>query len=48
MWSNFKGWLAEPFKQPMSALDWFLIVGLVLICAVVWSFVLKHVLETVE
>lgn len=48
MWSNFKAWLSEPFKAPVSGFDLFMIVGLVLVSAVLWNILLRHIFEGLE
>lgn len=40
---DFKTWLASPFQADMSALDWFLFVGLLIVIFTVWGFVFRHV-----
>jgi len=35
--------LASPFHSTLSALDWFLIVGLILVASYVWSRVVRTI-----
>lgn len=50
MWQNFKDWLAKPFKdmRDMSAWDLFMVVGLVIVCVIIWRIILVHLFETIE
>jgi hypothetical protein len=36
-------WLNRPFTSPMSAIDVFLLVGIVLTAVLVWNLVLYHI-----
>lgn len=38
-------WIHQPFTQPMSLWDLFLVVGAVLVFAMLWARVLAHVGE---
>ena len=38
-------WIQQPFTTQGSLLDWFLITGVVLVSAVLWSRVLAHIGE---
>lgn len=48
MWKNFKGFMAEPFKTEMSALDWFLFIGMILIILILWNIILRHIREVAD
>lgn len=37
----FKAWLARPFDADMSAFQWFLFWGLLIIIAVAWKLILS-------
>lgn len=41
-WSNFKKWLAQPYSEDMSALHWFLFLGLLIALTFLWSQILRH------
>lgn len=41
-WEAFKDWLAEPYKDEMSALGWFYFIGLLIIISFAWRFILMH------
>lgn len=43
--SKFTGYLAHPFKTDMSALNWFLFVGLILVFVFLWSRVIGAAAE---
>lgn len=38
-------WVHQPFTSQMDLWHWFLIVGVVLVSAILWSFVIKHIEE---
>jgi hypothetical protein len=40
-----KAWMKQPFTTQMDLIHWFLIVGVVLVSAVLWSRVLSHFRE---
>jgi hypothetical protein len=40
-----KTWIKQPFTTQMDLVHWFLIVGVVLISAVLWTRVLAHFRE---
>ena len=35
----------QPFSADMSAVDWFLFIGLVLIIMIMWRIILHHITE---
>lgn len=35
----------QPFRADMSAVDWFLFVGLFLIIMILWRIILNHITE---
>jgi hypothetical protein len=35
----------HPFRADMSAVDWFLFVGLLLVIMVLWRIILRHIVE---
>lgn len=41
--SHVKSWLAKPFNEDMSAVQWALFVGLILVILVMWRIVLHHI-----
>ena len=42
MFNRFKKWLAEPYGDDMSALDWFWFLGLIIVLAAIWQLILRH------
>lgn len=42
---NLKAWLAQPYTgaTQMSALQWFLLVGLIITISAAWRLILKHI-----
>ncbi len=45
MWDDFKNWAAHPFSADMSALHWFLFLGLLIVLATLWGMILRTVKE---
>jgi hypothetical protein len=45
MLASFKDWWAKPFSADMPALEWVAFVGLLIIAAILWNFVLSHLRE---
>jgi hypothetical protein len=45
MWDSFKGWMTRPFSADMSAAEWFLFVGLVIVIMAVWRMIFMHLKE---
>jgi hypothetical protein len=43
LWEDITGILTAPFTQPLNLKTLFLIVGLVLIFAGAWFFILNHI-----
>lgn len=41
--SSLKGWLNKPFDESMSAVDWFLFVGLMLAIIWLWSRIIVRI-----
>lgn len=39
---KFKDWASAPYRGDMSALDWFLFTGLIIIAIIGWRFILAH------
>lgn len=48
MWANFQKFLNRPFDNDMTAVDWFLFIGLLIAISVAWRFILKHIMEWAE
>lgn len=47
MWEWFQSFMARPFRAEMSALDWFLFLGLILIIMILWRMILRHIGEAI-
>jgi hypothetical protein len=43
MLERFRNWYQTPFRADMSALDWFLFVGLLIAISVAWNIILRHI-----
>lgn len=38
---SFQAWLAQPFSTNMSAAQWFLFFGLIMVIALLWHIILQ-------
>jgi hypothetical protein len=45
IWETFQAWLAAPYHGEMSALQIFLLIGLVLVFIVLWTRILARISE---
>lgn len=45
MLANIKTWYESPYAENMSAIRWFLFVGLLLILGIVWTVIIKHLTD---
>jgi len=43
--NRFVAWVKRPYDSDMSALDWFLLVGLVVVAVFAWRSILNKVLD---
>jgi hypothetical protein len=43
LWSDFKSWYSAPFQSDMSAGEWALFVGLLIVSLMAWGFVFRHI-----
>lgn len=48
MWQQLKAWYADPFDADNSATDWFLFIGLVIVSAILWKLILRHIIDGVS
>lgn len=48
MLDGFENWLHQPFRADMSALDWFLFLGLLIIIMALWRLILVHITEAID
>ena len=42
IWQNFKSFIARPFSADMSAVNWFLFIGLLVIASLGWRIILGN------
>lgn len=45
IWDDLKQSWKQPFRADMSAADWFLFLGLIIVILVAWRIILNHILE---
>lgn len=43
--SRLSGWAAQPFSSQMNLWGWFLFTGLIIVIAILWTRVLRHIIE---
>lgn len=43
MLESLTAFLQRPFKAEMTALDWFLFIGLILAMMIAWRLILTHI-----
>ncbi len=43
MMERFKAWVRQPFSADMSALDWFLFMGLLILISALWQIIFAHI-----
>jgi len=52
MWNNFKSefsdWATQPFAEDMPASHWFLLIGFVIVCIVLWNIILTHLFDAIR
>lgn len=48
MWDKFKAWAAQPFSTDMSATEWFLFIGLLIVITAMWNVILFHLTRAVR
>jgi hypothetical protein len=42
---RFKAWLNRPFDPGMSAAQWWLFFGFVILCFALWAILMRHITE---
>ena len=47
MWQKFKAWASEPFSVDMTAGEWFLFIGLLIVIIALWNIILFRISELV-
>lgn len=48
MLAKIKAWHADPFGSDMSATEWFLFIGLLIVCVILWRILLAHIIEGIN
>jgi len=48
MFANLKAWWNNPYSPSMSAVGWFLFIGLLLVVLAVWGIVTSHLRAAVD
>jgi hypothetical protein len=48
MLEHFKAWAKQPFSVDMTAGEWFLFVGLIIVILVLWNIILFRITELVR
>lgn len=48
VWGKFKVWASHPFSVDMTAGEWFLFIGLLLVIVVLWNIILFRIVELVR
>lgn len=43
MFASFQSWFQKPFSSDMSAVDWFLFVGLLVVITGLWAMIFRHI-----
>jgi hypothetical protein len=48
-WSDFTAWAKQPFSVDMPLFpDFFLLVGVFIVFAIIWNILLRHLMEALE
>ena len=48
MVKEFKTWAAQPFSVDMTAGEWFLFIGLIVLILGAWNLLLYHIISAVR
>jgi len=48
MWQTFKQWAQKPFSVDMTATEWFLFIGLLIVIVALWNVVLYHLVSIIR
>lgn len=48
MWDKFKAWGQRPFSVDMTATEWFLFIGLLIVIIGLWNIVLYRITDLVR
>lgn len=47
-WNNFKTWAARPFSADMTAAEWGLFIGMLIVLVLIWNIVLFHLVRAIR
>jgi hypothetical protein len=47
-WNTFRTWAKRPFSVDMTAGEWFLFIGLLIVIVVLWNIILYRIVELVR
>jgi hypothetical protein len=42
---EIKEWLAKPYREEGTALDWFLFIGLMTVATILWTRVIRRLVD---
>jgi hypothetical protein len=45
MWQTFKDWAKKPFSVDMTAGEWFLFIGLLIVIMALWNIILFRITD---
>jgi len=45
---EFRDWAAAPFSEDMPISHWFLFIGLLIVCALLWNVLLSHLIDALK
>jgi hypothetical protein len=48
MWGRFAAWAKRPFSVDMTAGEWFLFIGLLIVIVVLWNIILYRITDLVR
>lgn len=48
MWQKFRQWAGHPFSVDMTATEWFLFIGLLLVIIALWNIILSHLVTIIR
>lgn len=48
MWDRFKQWAQHPFSVDMTAGEWFLFIGLLIVIIALWNIILYRISDLVR
>lgn len=48
VWDKFRAWAARPFAVDMTATEWFLFIGLLIVIVGLWNIILFRITDLVR